>query len=93
MDDIKKPKMNEEPPLTEPTLNHIAAQPTRLEDEIVIDESKGGDVPAKKPKRQNPFKRLSKKQLIVLGIVFLLLVGLGIYFFVIKKMRLLQTKQ
>jgi hypothetical protein len=85
MDDIKKPKMNEEPPLTEPTLNHIAAQPTRLEDEIVIDESKGGDVPAKKPKRQNPFKRLSKKQLIVLGIVFLLLVGLGIYFFVIKK--------
>lgn len=85
MDDIKKPKMSEEPPLAEPTLERIAARPTRLEDEIAIDETKGVDMPAKKPKRGNPFRRLSKKQLIILAIVALLVIGAGVYFFVIKK--------
>lgn len=85
MDDIKKPKINEEPPLTEPTLEHIAAQPTRLEDEIVIDESQGAAMPAKKPTSRNPFKRLSKKQLVILAIVLLLIIGAAVYFFIIKK--------
>ncbi len=84
MDDIKKPKTSEEPPLTEPTLEHIASQSTRLDDEIIIDDSQGAAMPVKNTTSRNPFKRLSKKQGIILSAVLLLVIGVAIYFFIMK---------
>ena len=91
MDDIKTPKKDDSVPLSEPTLQSIAQKPTRLEDEIIedeiiIDDSKEPTNMPKSPKKsKNIFKKLTKKQLIILGVVCAIIVGFGIYYIFFTK--------
>jgi hypothetical protein len=87
MDDIKIPKSTTSPdrfPLTEPTLQEIAKNSPEPLPQKKIEPPKEPDMPKKSSSRKNPFKKLSKKQLVLIGVIILLLIGAGVYYFISK---------
>jgi hypothetical protein len=88
MDDIKIPKTTDTTdkfPLTEPTLQEIAKkQPEPLPVNNPI-TPKGTEMPKNKSSRKNPFKKLTKRQLLLIGAILLLVIGAVVYLYITNK--------
>lgn len=83
MDDIKIPSQKQKPKVQAPPKDASLSNPQKkfvLDD--VIDMSTGIEHPIKKPKKR--FK-ITKKQLIILGVIFILAIAGVFYFFVFNK--------
>lgn len=89
MDDIKIPNPsnnNRGVPLSEPTLETIANQPTRLEDDTPPNSINSMNASSKPRKpRRNPFRRVSKRQWVIFIFVLIIAMSAVGYFVVFKK--------
>ena len=88
MDDIKIPKTTDSSdklPLTEPTLQEIAKKTPEPIQPTTPEQPKKQDMPQKKQPKKNPFKKLSRKQLLIIGVLLLLIIGAATYYFLTKE--------